>query len=813
MADYTESVLLPKSVYVEIQTGTPTPNKDHQVDTKPSVDNEDTNRDENLTSIRKALDTAWQEDEKKSKSKKAAHPKKWNFIKKTLDAMWEGTEKEKPNQLGSIKEQLDAMWEGRGKGDRSVTRRKKTTEEEKLREIKAGLDKLWRAERKAKFKKMLETFWREDPDFLNTVTGKSKQKFKDILNKFWGEDPSFYRSVMGKSNRKFKDKIDKFWREDPSFYRAVTSETAKRKKFKDTLDRFWAEDPSFYKEIIKPKAHKKGSKEFQKKLDQFWRQDPAFYKEVMRKNRGGGGAATVLKKTPPAGKKRKFKDTLDKFWAEDPTFYKEVGKPKARKKNSKEFEKKLDQFWKEDPTFYKEMTHKGKTKADRDKELKQLIGSRYLKDASYLKKLYYRLKNKSKEKRTKLTLPRSQSKVSASKLSTVEKQQLLKKRLDRRRLADQKHLRKISKAFPRLTSESTTDAVGVVKKDNNNIINQLQTDQDILTHFAPDVMPTVKQILTIIRKKPEIISWAKPNMEIVLHGLPIPNTRLTDILEYLLNDTPVQKKFITSVGPNDIPKGAAMFLNALKEYFPKRDYGKYIQFNERQVDRVKTDAFTTERLEKIDANEKALETALATIRKDGQAARDERAFRRREEARGETKPMTRDELEEIKQQKERRRALLPSEIAAGIKGMKQRRRAMGAEEIVKGVEKMKADRERQERLAELREARERRERIAELRRNIRKHVPVLFRRPEGEAAAAATPMSDVGLRHWALPGGKDVGSYIRRKPAVSEPKTAKERAEALGIPIPFTIEEEEDAIDDAMGESIRDLFSSSKEKE
>ena len=69
----------------------------------------------------------------------------------------------------------------------------------------------------------------------------------------------------------------------------------------------------------------------------------------MRKNRGGGGAATVLKKTPPAGKKRKFKDTLDKFWAEDPTFYKEVGKPKARKKNSKEFEKKLDNSGKKIP--------------------------------------------------------------------------------------------------------------------------------------------------------------------------------------------------------------------------------------------------------------------------------------------------------------------------------------------------------------------------------------------------------------------------------------------------------------------------------
>ena len=578
MSTFTESILIPKGELNAVSAKNLQPNQRVQVQIQPTVnrlwESLDQNSDDkkrrkgstydDTEKIQQILDEAYTEDEKQLKKslgkKQKPGLKKWNFLKKRLDQMYQELEKKSAVDMETLQSILDGMW------DMKETQRKDWE----------GLEKR-----------------------LNQVLEKKKHK---------------------KLSKEMQEKLNELFQDD--------SVKGREEALEKRLN-----------QILAKKKHKKVSKEMQEKLNELFQDDSMKGREERLHEILSG--KKHKKKQLSKGMRQKVKEILD-----------DISLLQDNSNNLTSIKKLIDEG--------KGQRKKKKninTQKDRDTFLKSKISRNYLADQKHLKKLYASLKNRSKRDVSSQFIP---APVHIPKLEGKYKREMLASVLGKRRLQDESHLRELSKKRKTVinnektvTSDTSTEAK--IKAEKN------VEDENILSHFNEHNKAAVKEVLTIIRKKPEIISWKGPNLEIVIRGNTIPNTRLTDILGYLFNKK--KKKYLTSFGDDGLPLGTMRFVEALKNYFPGEDLRDYIKFRNDPVKALLRDI----NLENMQRQAEIAERNVKLAEEKARSKREEIAsanVRRKQRIRSmlEPDPVVLAELRRRAREKDRRRAMGPDDI-------------------------------------------------------------------------------------------------------------------------------------------------------
>lgn len=489
---------------------------------------------------------------------------------------------------------------------------------------------------------------------------------------------------------------------------ALIRRKKKRESFQRKMDALWIGDKS----SLSPSSQELKGKELDEAIDQ------------IRRERS--------KNTP--------KNSLNK------KDLKEIHKKQPKKRKNK----LIENFWQEDPSFTNTVTKPYTSQEDKQKAIKDLLDSRYIQDEKHLKMLYRTLKSKGKRKKEK-DADKIRRPTYRPRIDPEDRRLLTAERLDRRRMEDEKHLRQVTQNVGYSATDTPSAMKGVVM--SRPASDGKGSDNEILTHFTPNIIPKVKELLTILRRKPEIISWKLPTLEVVIRDNTIPNSRLTDILGYLFSEQAKNKKYISSVGEHNIPLGSQDFIRALKDYFPVNEkLVTYVKFNGKQLKKVK-DTIEVEDAER--GRQTQIDKDVQRMEEERMKLLEEEAERRREEQRiHEQNVRDPNILEMIEQNRRKQRAL--------------RRRAVGPEEIREIRDKAQREYARKRRRAltpqEIR--------LTPL--DMRGILPILSPetspepdRDHGIPLAAASHDSlphsskeiDV-LENWMTPAGKTVGQYM-----------------------------------------------------
>ena len=401
---------------------------------------------------------------------------------------------------------------------------------------------------------------------------------------------------------------------------------------------------------------------FKEAYEQLRTEDPQFLSQVVGRDQSVRDEKPISKVAAPAKKRKKpasnhLQKKITDYLPEEKNQVLTSSSSK-QKYTQKEALATINQMWEDmmkSPPTQKVMSDQladlwsrvfSSMKGDRESEQRLLKGMMRLRrksDEIFIRKLGKHLR-RLKKARSRVSSEASWRDRKAPDLGTrfsavrptterekrKNQEEMLRKQIEANYLADAVYMNKVSSGRVKKGKEmeGNNNRTRDLKRDgdtsSSTLLNSMERARDLIEHIPIDKRHHIRNLLTNIKKKPDVISWTMPKYELKIWDEVLAGTYLPEIINFLLlsPDETKDQKYLTGVGEvgEEIPLGTAHFLKALTEFYPESALANYTKFHPQQVERVR-EAAAVEELEesrKINTVEKMMREAGKIRRREFQ---------------------------------------------------------------------------------------------------------------------------------------------------------------------------------------------------